>query len=283
MLHVLDRADEQPANAAGQPEREQRGIQSIEVGGEILKVLASEPRPMAMRELVRRAQMPSGKIHPYLVSLGKIGLVSQDPATGQYKVGPMAIRLGLTGLQTLNPIREATPFAEMLANETTHNVVMVVWGDLGPVVVQMFDGVYALHTNLRVGSLMSLASTATGRLFAAFLTSPMVDRMLRDERYRLGPDIGEPLDEKMVEELVLEARAKRMSRGINVPTPGIAAFSAPVFDYTGKMVLAITLSGTTGTFDRSWDGRDAKALRECASKISERLGARVVPPETAAA
>jgi DNA-binding IclR family transcriptional regulator len=255
-------------------EREQRGIQSIEVGGEILKVLASEPRPMPMRELVKRAQMPSGKIHPYLVSFSKVGLVAQDPLTGHYKVGPMAIRLGLTGLQTMNPIREATPFAETLANETTYNVAMVVWGDLGPVVVQLFDGVYALHTNMRIGTLMSLAATATGRLFAAFLPRPMIERMLLDDRMRLGPNIAEPLDEKMVEDLVQEARTNRMSRGVNYPTPGIASFSAPVFDYTGKMVLAITLSGPTGTFDTRWDGREANALRECTDTISERLGAR---------
>ncbi|MDM0085388.1 IclR family transcriptional regulator [Variovorax sp. J31P179] len=257
----------------GFAEREQRGIQSIEVGGEILKVLASEPRPMAMRELVKKAQMPSGKIHPYLVSLSKVGLVSQDPVTGYYKVGPMAIRLGLIGLQSLNPIREAMPFAEALASESTHNVAMTIWGDLGPVVVQMFDGAYALHTNMRIGSLMSLAATATGRLFVAFLPRQMVDGMLLDDRMRLGPNIAEPLDKKMVEDLIQEARENRMSRGVNYPTPGIAAFSAPVFDYTGKMVLAVTLSGPTGMFDTNWDGKDANALRLCTDTISERLGA----------
>lgn len=257
----------------GLVEREQRGIQSIEVGGEILKVLASEPRPMAMRELVKKAQMPSGKIHPYLVSFSKVGLVSQDPVTGFYKIGPMAIRLGLTGLRTLNPIREAMPFAEALASETTHNVAMSIWGDMGPVVVQMFDGTYALHTNMRIGSLMSLAATATGRLFVAFLPRPMIEPMLLNDRLRLGPNIAEPLDEKLVNNLVQEARDHGMSRGVNYPTPGIASFSAPVFDFTGKMVLAITLSGPTGMFDPSWDGKEAKVLRECARTISERLGA----------
>ena len=105
--------------SAPQPDRERRGIQSIEVGGEILKVFASEPRPMALRDLVKAVNMPSGKIHPYLVSFGKIGLVSQDPTTGHYQLGPMAIQLGLTSLQTLNPVREASPFAEALADETT--------------------------------------------------------------------------------------------------------------------------------------------------------------------
>lgn len=253
-------------------ERERRGIQSIEVGGEILKVLASEPRPMALRDLVKAANMPSGKIHPYLVSFGKIGLVSQDTITGHYFLGPMAIQLGLTSLQTLNPVREATPFAEALAEETTHSVAIAVWGNLGPVLVRLIDASYPVHTNVRTGSVMSLVNTATGRVFSAYMPRKAIEKMLLDDRIRLGPDIAHPLDEKTVENLIEETRRRRISRGVNHPTPGVASFSAPVFDYSGNIALAITIMGPTGTFDIDWDGRVAKALRSCADAISKRLG-----------
>ncbi len=253
-------------------ERERRGIQSIEVGGEILKVLASEPRPMALRDLVKAANMPSGKIHPYLVSFGKIGLVAQDPVTGHYLLGPMAIQLGLTSLQTLNPIREATPFAEALANETTHSVAIAVWGNLGPVIVRLIDASYPVHTNIRTGSVMSLVSTATGRVFSAFLPRQLIEKMLLEDRIRLGPDISHPLDAKLVEGLIEEARKRKMSRGVDHPTPGVASFSAPVFDYSGNIALAVTILGPTGTFDTDWDGPVAKALQVCTDAISKRLG-----------
>jgi DNA-binding IclR family transcriptional regulator len=255
-------------------ERERRGIQSIEVGGEILKVLASEPRPMALRDLVRAANMPSGKIHPYLVSFGKIGLVAQDPVTGHYLLGPMAIQLGLTSLQTLNPIREATPFAEALAEDTTHSVAISVWGNLGPVIVRLIDASYPVHTNFRTGSVMSLVSTATGRVFSAFLPRQLIDKMLLEDRIRLGPDIAHPLDAKLVDDMIDEARKRKMSRGIDHPTPGVASFSAPVFDYSGNITLAITILGPTGTFDTRWDGPVATALRDCTDAISKRLGYR---------
>lgn len=258
------------------PERERRGIQSIEVGGEILKVLAAEPRPMALRDLVKAANMPSGKIHPYLVSFGKIGLVSQDPFTGHYLLGPMAIQLGLTSLQTLNPVREATPFAEALAEDTTHSVAIAVWGNLGPVIVRLIDASYPVHTNIRTGSVMSLVNTATGRVFSAFLPRQLIAKMLLDDRIRLGPDIAHPLDEQEVERMITETRERSLSRGINHPTPGVASFSAPVFDYSGNIALAITIMGPTGTFDTAWDSREAKALRTCAQAISKRLGFRAL-------
>ncbi|MBV7428355.1 MULTISPECIES: IclR family transcriptional regulator [unclassified Acidovorax] len=263
--------DLSPSHPSG---RERRGIQSIEVGGEILRVLASEPRPMALRDLTKAVSMPSGKIHPYLVSFGKIGLVAQDPVTGQYLLGPMAIQLGLTGLQTLNPIREATPMAEALAAETGHTVAIAVWGNLGPVIVRLIDAAYPINTNIRTGTVMSLANTATGRVYSAYLQRPLIDRMLQDDYIRLGPDIAHPLDGKAVEDLIEEVRARGMSRGVNHPTPGIVSFSAPVFDYSGAIALTITMMGPTGTFDPDWNGPMAVALRTCALAISQRLGFR---------
>jgi DNA-binding IclR family transcriptional regulator len=261
-------------NGVASSNRERRGIQSIEVGGEILRVLASEPRPMALKDLTKAVSMPSGKIHPYLVSFAKIGLVAQDPVTGQYLLGPMAIQLGLTGLQTLNPLREATPLAEALAAETGHTVAIAVWGNLGPVVVRLIDAAYPINTNLRTGTVMSLANTATGRVFSAFLPRQLVAKMLKDDFIRLGPDIAHPLDGKAVEDLIAEVKERGMSRGVNHPTPGIVSFASPVFDYSGSIALTVTMMGPTGTFDPDWDGPMAAALRSCTLSISQRLGFR---------
>ena len=254
------------------PDRARRGIQSIEVGGEILKVMASDPRPMALKDLVKAAGMPSGKIHPYLVSFGKIGLVMQDPVTGHYLLGPLAIQLGLTSLQTMNPIREATPFVEALAAETGHGVALAVWGNLGPVIVRLVETNYPFHTNMRTGTVMSMVNTTTGRVFSAFLPPALVKKMLMDDRIRLGPDIAHPLEETVVNTMIEDVRKRGMSHGVNHPTPGIASFAAPVFDYSGNIALAVTISGPTGTLDIDWNGPIANALRTCTELISKRLG-----------
>ena len=53
----------------------QRGIQSVEVGGQLLRALAHHGRPMALKDLAREAGMTPAKAHPYLVSFGKLGLI----------------------------------------------------------------------------------------------------------------------------------------------------------------------------------------------------------------
>jgi DNA-binding IclR family transcriptional regulator len=253
-------------------ERERRGINSVEVGGQLLLALAAHGRPMALRDLARASGMPPGKAHPYLVSFSKLGLVTQDAATGHYWLGPTAIQLGLVSLRMLNPVREATPFAQEMAERTGHGVALTVWGNQGPTVVLLLDALYPLHVNMRTGTVMSLAGTATGRLFAAYLPRQLVEAAMREDYRRLGPDIATPLQPEEVEKQLDEVRRNGLSRSVSNPTPGVTAFAAPVFDYSGNMVLGITLMGSSGTFDPSWTGPQATAVRTCADDISKRLG-----------
>ena len=253
-------------------EKERRGIQSIEAGGQLLLALGSHGRPMPLRELAKAADMAPGKAHPYLVSFGKLGLVTQEASSGYYWLGPTAMQLGLVTLRMLNPVREATPFAEALARETGHSVALSVWGNQGPTVVFQFDAIYPLHTNIRTGTVMSLAGTATGRLFAAYLPAKLIEEsMLEDER-RLGPDIAKCIDREELQSLVSEIRQQGLSRTINNPTPGVSSFAAPVFDYSGNLVLGITLMGRTRSFDSEWNGKDANAAKACSIEVSRRLG-----------
>ena len=87
------------APAPATPQRSQRGIQSVEVGGQLLHALAHVGRTMALKDLAREAGMSAAKAHPYLVSFGKLGLIEQDAASGRYGLGPLAMQLGLISLQ----------------------------------------------------------------------------------------------------------------------------------------------------------------------------------------
>ena len=267
-IHIKDRQNIMSSTV----EKERRGIQSVEVGGQLLLVLGAHGRPMQLRDLAKAAGMPAGKAHPYLVSFGKLGLVTQDGSTGYYWLGPTAIQLGLVSLQMLSPVREATAFAEALAQKTQHSVALAVWGNQGPTIVRLIEPAYPLHVNLRTGTVMSLADTATGRLFAAYLPKALIEGLMQDDYKRLGPDIANPLKPKEVEVKLAEVRHYGLSRSVGHPTPGVNSVSAPVFDYSGNIVLGITLMGSSGVFDPAWNGVQAGSVKACAAEVSRRLG-----------
>jgi DNA-binding IclR family transcriptional regulator len=254
-------------------EKNRRGIQSIEIGSNLLLQLARHVRPIALKDLAKAAGMTAGKAHPYMVSFLKVGFVKQTDA-GHYELGPLALQLGLSTLQRMDPVKEASQLIEDLARETNQSVAIAVWGNLGPTIVRLEEPIQPLHVNLRTGTVMSLANTATGRLFAAYMPPKTVEGLLGDELSRFGHGTGSAAasTREALESLLAETRKHGLSRTRGQPIPGIDALCAPVFDAEGHIVLGILAMGPTATFDSNWDGAVAKALKRCATEVSRRIG-----------
>jgi DNA-binding IclR family transcriptional regulator len=273
-----------PAPAAAPP-RNQRGIQSVEVGGQLLRALAHSGRTMALKDLAREAGMSAAKAHPYLVSFGKLGLIEQDAASGRYGLGPLAMQLGLISLQQFDPVRLATPVIAELAQALNLTVAIAVWGNRGPTIVRIEEAPSAVHVNMRHGTVMSLRGTASGLLFAAQLSEAQVAELLASEpalsapaaTYGARPMRASPqrIDAALKAQLA-EVREHGISRAVDASVPGVSAMAAPVFDERGNMVLSLTAIGPSAIFDTRLDGPVAAALRGAAKALSRQLGASLV-------
>lgn len=250
-------------------ERGPRGIQSIEVGGQLLIALAHQGRPLALKDLAREAGMAPAKAHPYLVSFIKIGLVEQDGSSGRYGLGPLALQLGLISLQQYEPVRLATPRIEELALQLGHTVAITVWGDRGPTIVRVAEAPSPIHISMRHGTVMSLTGTASGRLFAAHLPRSTVEQALQHEGAQPKAAITPTL-----EALLAEVRETGLANSLDGVMQGVSALAAPVFDDRGRMVLSLTAIGPSGSFDLDPDGSIAPALKEAGTDLSRQLGWR---------
>jgi DNA-binding IclR family transcriptional regulator len=45
-----------------------------------------------------------------------------------------------------------------------------------------------------------------------------------------------------------------------------------VFDHEGRLVLSVTAIGPASLFDLAWNGAITRELRDCAARITHRLG-----------
>jgi len=261
----------------------QRGIQSIEVGGQLLRALVHSGRPMALKDLAREAEMTPAKAHPYMVSFGRLGLIEQDRASGHYLLGPLALQLGLIAMAQASPVQVAAPVIEELAQRTGQTLALAVWGDRGATIVRIAESPAAVHVAMRHGTVFSLAGTASGRLFGAYLDESVVRATLEAERRR-APEPG-ALSEAGMPALALptweafaaqleEVRRHGVSRSEGEIVPGVSAMAAPVFDARGAVVLALTAIAPAAVLDTRWDGATARALKTAAQEISQRLGWR---------
>ena len=257
-------------------EDSRQGIQSIEVGVPLLRVLADHGAPMMLRDLANEAGMPAAKAHRYLVSFVRTGLVTQDPLSGRYDLGHFALDLGLASLARLDAVRVATPVLDALSEEIGETVALAVWGNMGPTIVRWVESRRPVTVNLRTGAVMPLLHSAIGLCFVAFFVSPMMQRRVEEELLinARGEDTRAPISRVQLDALTAEVREHGMSRAVGSVIPGINAFCAPVFDHDGKMALAITGLGPAGLLPSNWNGPIPKAIRAAAQSVSRQLGWR---------
>jgi DNA-binding IclR family transcriptional regulator len=121
---------------------------------------------------------------------------------------------------------------------------------------------------------MSMLTSANGRVFLAFapkeMTAPLIAAELR-ERGGLAARAGLRTMSD-VTALQDKVRAQGFATVVGATHHGIAAASAAIFDYTDKIVAALTLVGLEGVIDLNPKGRPIRTLVEAAAELSSRMG-----------
>jgi DNA-binding IclR family transcriptional regulator len=256
--------------------KERAGIQSVEVGFGLLEVLGQAPGPLMLRDLAAAAGMSAAKAHRYLVSFQRLQLVVQDEASTRYDLGPAALKLGLASLSRLDAVKLARQRVGPLLEQIGHTIALAVWGNHGPTIVHWEESPQAVTVNLRLGDVMPLLSSATGRCFAAYAPREAIAPMLREELARAQKQGRRDVPASMAQaqEMLAEVRERGAARVVDTLLPGILGFCVPVFDSDGHMVVGMVTMGPSGTFDPEWDGAVHRPLAAAARQLSSDLGWR---------
>jgi DNA-binding IclR family transcriptional regulator len=264
-----------PRDEADAPKSRRRGIQSIEVGFGILDVLRVSGGPIPLRLIAERTGLAVANVHYYLVSFQAVGVVRQDPDTGNYGLGPYALRLGMAALEQFDVYTAARPVMAELAATLGHTVFLGVWGNRGPTIVYRIEsGRGRPILELRVGTVLPLLSSALGRNFLAHLPRSLTDDMLKLELKNAasGSLADVPSSRVEVEKMIVHINDSGLSRCRDALLPQFTSLSAPIFDHLGEMVAAITIMGPKGALDDELDGETAQTLKAQAMRISQEAG-----------
>jgi DNA-binding IclR family transcriptional regulator len=254
--------------------KERAGIQSVEVGFGLLEVLSKAAGPLMLRDLAGAAGMSAAKAHRYLVSFQRLQLVVQDAGSTRYDLGPASLKLGLASLSRLDAVKLARERITPLMEQIGHTLALAVWGNHGPTIVHWEESPHAVTVNLRLGDVMPLLTSATGRCFAAYLSKEAITPLLKDEIARAQKQGRADVPASLAEARAMldEVRQRGAARVVDTLLPGIVGFCVPVFDSDGHIALGIVALGPTGTFDPEWNGAVERPLRAAARQLSSDLG-----------
>src|SRR5690606_33366208 len=164
----------------------------------------------------------------------------------QYYLGPEAIQVGLVAMRVADPLRLAEAPLARLCETLGLTCFLAVMGNKGPTIVRFEEPGLPVTVNVRVGSVLSLLLSATGRVFLAYHSDPRLMSLAREEFKSLAKDVQYTGS--------MDAYVKAVRDGVHntglaivrdTYLQGISAIAAPIFDATGQVAAVLTVLGAT--------------------------------------
>jgi DNA-binding IclR family transcriptional regulator len=213
-------------------------VQSIQRAAAILHLLAASAGRLSLAEVSSSLGLAKGTAHGLLRTLREVGLVEQDRASAQYRLGPALLQLGTSYLDVNELRARSLNWADSLAAHVAETVRL---GSLLKNQVLVVHHVFRPDDSpqvLDVGTLLPAHATALGKALLAY--APTAARALPQiERYTRRTVVSMA---RLRQELTQVRRA-----GVAVENEewlvGMAGIAAPIRGSGGLVVGSIGLSG----------------------------------------
>jgi len=263
-----------PTKETAAPERDRRQrVQAATTGMVLLKALARLGGRASLTTLARHVDENPAKVHRYLISMMEEGLVDQDPLSLQYFLAAEAIQIGLAAMRLADPLRIAEPALVRLRQTLEMTCFIAVMGNKGPTIVRFEEPGLPVTLNVRVGSVLPLLWSATGRVFLSYLDDTRVEKMAAQELAATPPHQRAALDpDHPIRTLQQGIRQAGMAVVRDTNLQGISAIALPIFDFSDRLAAVLTVLGASGSFEADTSGPVAQALLAESRNISQSLG-----------
>jgi DNA-binding IclR family transcriptional regulator len=248
-----------------------KGIQAIRIGFDVLDCLAATRQPMPLGAIAQATGMAPSKLRFYLVSFIQLGLVSQDPLSGRYNLGPHAIKLGLAALEQFDIVTASQRVLHDLADKLGYSAFLAVWGNHGPTIVSRVDGRNKTVLEVRVGSVLPLLNSAIGRVYLSYLPRSTTAGLVKSEMASLKQSGSAA---KATEKLIEATRAAGVAVARGTLLTGFTAIACPIMDHAGLPAAAMSVIGRIGSLDDSVAGTPARLLKSVTACLGQQIGWR---------
>jgi IclR family KDG regulon transcriptional repressor len=239
-------------------------IQSLARGLKILDLLSQSQDGISITELAETLGVDKGSASRLVSTLAHYGYAEKDEDTRRFHLGSQVVSLSRSVLTRL-PLREAAkPYLRQLMEQTGECAHLAIPAQGKVMYIDQVESPATLRVNAQVGTMNPLHCTALGKVLLAFgdldfptrldaftprtITDPETLRIHLDEIRRLGYAVDD-------EEFDL----------------GVRCIAVPVFDFRGKVVGSMGISGPATRVTLEQLPELAATVIEIGKALSERM------------
>ena len=253
-------------------DRARGGVQSIGRAFAILEEVARNREGISLAELAKRVGLHNSTTFHLVKTMASLGYVRQIKDTKRYRIGRPLFALAAGALDEIEMVSMATPVLDDLSHETGESSHFATRMSDAVVVMARTPGPGAFQLTERMGVVRPAYCTALGKVILAALRPDQLERYL--DRVELKPLTQNTITERG---RLLQEIAEIRSAGIAFDDcefdSELRCAAMPIFDFSGKVVGAIGISGPVWRLSIQALRSRARSLEAAAKRLSEAFGA----------
>lgn len=218
----------------------------------VLDVLGRSDRPMRLIDLASAVDGSRATIYQKLVTLIEAGWVEQTE-DGAYRLSLHAAHMGEAALDQASLGERATVIMRELVREVRETASLAVLSGINVQLVKRVEAEVVVRAQVRIGSLLSLDNSSSGRVITAFAATPDVEALIAKGAVLASPSVLEGV------------RRNGYAISTGKDTPGVRSVAAPIHDGKGNCVAALSVVAPANRFEPA---RYVRPLTNAAERLS---------------
>ena len=242
---------------------------SIDKTLSLLEAISQNARGLSLADIVKSVGIPKTTAFRILEILTAREYVTWNPDNEKYYIGIKALEIGISGLVGQDIVDVSIPYLQELSLADGGTSFLPVYNNGDVVYLYKAEGTSPIQTPARLGSRRPAYCTALGKVILANLPIEETDRIFEKK-------LAKFTEKTVVDRIRLyEEFADIRTDGYSVDDEGIEyglyCLAVPVYNYTGGVIAAISVSGPIKRISESRE-KVIEELKSVGATISRRLG-----------
>jgi IclR family KDG regulon transcriptional repressor len=243
---------------------------SVDRALSLLELIVSKKGGISLAEIVKELSVPKTTAYRILETLRLRGFIEWEGAVERYSIGLKMLELGVTGLTSKEIVDVSSPYLHDISATTGETSFLGVYNEGEVVYLYKVEGTGSIRTSAHLGSRRPMYCTGLGKAILSAFTMDEVDRILHEKGMERKTE-NTIADRHLLHEELGRIRLQGWAFDNEENELGVTCFAVPIFNYTGRVVGAISCAGPAKQVRANRDIIIRK-IKEYGEQISKRLG-----------
>jgi IclR family transcriptional regulator, KDG regulon repressor len=253
-------------------------LQTLSRAIAVLDCFTQENGELGVREIARMVNLSSSATGRLLSGLKEMGILSQNPETRAYSMGARVLSWAEVYNALMDVRNQAIPAIQELHQSTRETISLYILEGDERVCIERLESPQSVRIVTRVGKRLPLYAGSGGKALLAFMSPKQQDEYLQQV------DLQPLTPKTIVDPAVLRRDLKKTREHGSAVSIGewiedAAGVAAPIFDASGQVIAALSISGPTSRFTKENINRYCAEVKRVAAQISERMGYETLDQE----